>query len=292
MVWISLQPKGIGMSDSASNDILAPGKVAVVTGAALGIGLAACKRFAGLGMKVVLADLPGPDLEAAQAAVAAAAAGGTDDVLAQATDVADAAQVAALQTAVTDRFGSVGLLMNNAASRTGGGVWAEDADWRTAMDVNFWGVVNGVRAFVPGMIAAGAPAAVVNTGSKQGITNPPGNAAYNVTKAALKSYTESLQHELRNTDGCRVSAHLLIPGWTTTGKREHKSGAWLPDQVIDLLVAGLARGDFYILCPDDEVTSEMDRKRILWGAGDITENRPPLSRWVAAYQDAFARWEP
>lgn len=280
------------MSDPAINDILAPGTVAVVTGAALGIGLAACKRFAGMGMKVVLADLPGPDLETAQAAVAAVAAGGADDVLARATDVADAGQMAALHDAVTDRFGPVGLLMNNAVSRSGGGVWAAEDHWRTAMEVNFWGVVNGVRAFVPGMIDAGTPAAVVNTGSKQGITNPPGNAAYNVTKAALKTYTESLQHELRNTEGCRVSAHLLIPGWTTTGKREHKAGAWLPDQVVDMLTEGLLRGDFYILCPDDEVTPAMDRKRILWGAGDITENRPPLSRWVADYQDAFAQWEP
>lgn len=280
------------MSDPARNDVLAPGTVAVVTGAALGIGLAACKRFAAMGMKVVLADLPGPDLDAAGDAVAALAANGADDVLAQATDVADAGQVAALRDAVTARFGPVGLLMNNAVSRSGGGVWADEADWRTAMEVNFWGVVNGVRAFVPGMIAGGQAGAVVNTGSKQGITNPPGNAAYNVTKAALKFYTEALQHELRNTENCRVTAHLLIPGWTTTGKREHKPGAWLPDQVADRLVAGLQHGDFYILCPDDEVTPEMDRKRILWGAGDITENRPPLSRWVPDFQSAFARWEP
>ena len=81
------------------------------------------------------------------------------------------------------------------------------------------------------MIEQGEPCLVINTGSKQGITNPPGNLAYNVTKAALKTYTEGLQHELRNTPGCRVSAHLLVPGWTTTGKREHQPGAWLPDQV-------------------------------------------------------------
>jgi NAD(P)-dependent dehydrogenase (short-subunit alcohol dehydrogenase family) len=280
------------MSDSATNDVLAPGKVAVVTGAALGIGLAACKRFAGMGMKVVLADLPGEDLNTARDAVAAAAPDGAHDVLAHATDVADAGQVAALHDAVKARFGPVALLMNNAVTRAGGGVWADEADWRMAMDVNFWGVVQGIRAFVPGMIESGQIAAVVNTGSKQGITNPPGNAAYNVTKAALRFYTEALQHDLRNTTDCRVTAHLLIPGWTTTGKREHKPGAWLPDQVVDQLVAGLEHGDFYILCPDDEVTPEMDRKRILWGAGDITENRPPLSRWVADYKETFDSWKP
>jgi short-subunit dehydrogenase len=137
------------------------------------------------------------------------------------------------------------------------------------------------------MVERGTPGLIVNTGSKQGITNPPGNLAYNMTKAAVKAFTEGLQHELRNTDGCRVSAHLLVPGWTTTGKREHKPGAWLPDQVVDMLIAGLDRGDFYIICPDDEVTPEMDRQRILWAAGDITENRPPLSRWHPDYADAF-----
>jgi hypothetical protein len=131
---------------------------------------------------------------------------------------------------------------------------------------------------------------VVNTGSKQGITNPPGNSAYNVTKAAVKAYTEALQHELRNHAGAQVSAHLLIPGWTTTGGREHKPGAWLPDQVIDVLVDALNRGDFYILCPDDEVTPAMDRDRILWAAGDVTENRPPLSRWHGDYDDAFTHF--
>ena len=201
-------------------------------------------------------------------------------------------EIKALRDTVYERFGEVGLLMNNAVSRLGGGVWAPLADWQAAMDVNFWGVVHGVRAFVPRMIEQGTPCLVVNTGSKQGITNPPGNAIYNITKAALKTYTEALQHELRNTPDCRVSAHLLVPGWTTTGKREHRPGAWLPEQVIDVLLRGLGRGDFYIICPDGEVTPEMDRKRILWGAGDLTENRPALSRWHPDFADAFAKFEP
>jgi hypothetical protein len=99
-----------------------------------------------------------------------------------------------------------------------------------------------------------------------------------------------LAHELRTTANCQVSAHLLVPGWTTTGKREHKPGAWLPDQVIDVLVAALQRRDFYIICPDDDVTPELDRKRILWAAGDLTENRPALSRWHPDYADRFAKF--
>ncbi len=125
---------------------------------------------------------------------------------------------------------------------------------------------------------------------EQGITNPPGNTAYNVAKAAVKAYTEGLQHELRNTDGCQVTAHLLVPGWTTTGKREHKPGAWMPDQVIDVLIDALELGDFYIICPDDDVTPEMDRKRILWAAGDLADNRPALSRWHPDYASAFEKF--
>jgi NAD(P)-dependent dehydrogenase (short-subunit alcohol dehydrogenase family) len=253
----------------------------------MGIGLAACERFAALGMRVGMADALTEELRSAREEVARLAPGGDRDVLAVPTDVARPEDVEALKEAVYAGFGQVGLLMNNAATRVGGGALGRLEDWQQALDVNFWGVVHGVRAFVPRMIEQGEPCLVINTGSKQGITNPPGNLAYNVTKAALKAYTEGLQHELRNTEGCRVSAHLLVPGWTTTGKRAHQPGAWLPDQVIDFLLAALDRGDFYIVCPDDEVTPEMDRKRILWAAGDIAENRPPLSRWHPDYIEKF-----
>jgi NAD(P)-dependent dehydrogenase (short-subunit alcohol dehydrogenase family) len=271
-----------------SHPVLTAGRVAVVTGAAMGIGLAACRRFAALGMRLCMADVLGDELRSARAEVAKLAQGGDRDVLAIPTDVARPEEVESLREAAYAAFGEAGLLMNNAATRTGGGALGRLEDWQEALRVNFWGVVHGVSAFVPRMIAQGEPCVVINTGSKQGITNPPGNLAYNVTKAALKCYTEGLQHELRNTPGCRVSAHLLVPGWTTTGKREHKPGAWLPDQVIDVLLSALERGDFYILCPDGEVTPEMDRKRILWSAGDVIENRPPLSRWHPDYAEAFA----
>ncbi len=270
--------------------ILSEGKVAVVTGAALGIGRAAAGRFAGLGMTVVMVDLPSDDFDAAVDLVIAT--GGADRVMKAAVSVADADALNALAGDVTARFGTPSVLMNNAVTRTGGGVFADPQDWRTAMEVNFWGVINGVNAFAPAMLDARAPGYIVNVGSKQGITNPPGNAAYNVTKSAVKTYTEALQHELRGREDSRVSAHLLVPGWTTTGKSEHKPGAWLPDQVVDLMLERLEAGSFYIVCPDNEVTTEMDRKRILWSAGDITEDRPPLSRWHGGYDDAFEAYEP
>lgn len=266
------------------------GNVAIITGAALGIGRAASLRFAGLGMRVCMVDLESVDFDTAVADVRAAA-GNADDVMAFPADVAAMDDLENLREAVYQKCGRVDVLMNNAVTRVGAGFWDDLADWRRAVDVNLWGVINGVRTFVPDMIASGKPGTIINMGSKQGITNPPGNSVYNMTKAALKSFTESLQHELRTGTNPNVTAHLVIPGWTTTGKREHKPGAWLPEQVVDEMLPRIAKGDFYIVCPDGEVSRDMDRARILWSAGDISENRPPLSRWHGGYNDAFKDFE-
>jgi NAD(P)-dependent dehydrogenase (short-subunit alcohol dehydrogenase family) len=142
------------------------------------------------------------------------------------------------------------------------------------------------------MIEHGERALIVNTGSKQGITTPPGDPAYNTAKAGVKVFTEALQHELRNAPGCMVTAHLLIPGFvftplTANGRTEKPAGAWTPEQAVDFMMAALAKGDFYILCPDNDVPRTLDEKRIAWAAGDITENRPPLSRWHPDFADRF-----
>lgn len=272
----------------ADNSIVAPGNVAVVTGAGLGIGRSMCRHFAEAGMSVVMADLPGAPFTAAIDTVTRAAPRGADAILAMPVDVADPLQVQRLHDEVMTRFGKVNFLANNAVTRIGRGIDADVAEWRQAMDVNLFGPVYGVRAFLPDMLASGERGVIVNVGSKQGITNPPGHPIYNITKSALKTYTEALEHELRsrpdNRDR-RITAHLLIPGWTTTGTNDYKPGAWLPDQVVDAMLAGVARGDFYIVCPDGEVTADMDRRRILWAAGDIAENRPPLSRWHPDYAE-------
>jgi short-subunit dehydrogenase len=108
----------------------------------------------------------------------------------------------------------------------------------------------------------------------------------------VKVLTEALAHSLRNEEGARITAHLLVPGSTFTGmtrqgRSEKPPGAWTPDQVVAMLVTGMSQGDFYIICPDNDVTREIDNRRILWAAQDITRNRPPLSRWHPDYKDAF-----
>ena len=271
---------------------LAPGRVALITGAAGGIGLAAARRFAAMGLKVCLADLSAEALENAAGQVAAASPSGQAAVLAVPTDVGRLESVQALRDAVYARFGEVAVLMNNAGTAPGGGPYDHIDRWRRVLEVNLWGVINGVQTFVPSMLAQRTACAVINTGSKQGITCPPGDTAYNVSKAGVKAVTEALSHSLRNEDGARISAHLLIPGSTFTamtsrGRTEKPAGAWVPDQVVDMLIAGIGDGDFYILCPDNDVTRAIDNRRILWSAGDITENRPALSRWHPDYKSAF-----
>ena len=279
---------------ASNHPALAPNRVAVITGAASGIGLAASAKFAAMGMKICMADLGRDALDAAAARVSAAAAK-PDDVRAFAVDVSSLEDVRRLKTSVYDAFGEVAVLMNNAGTGGGGELFGDPARWRRILDVNLWGVINGVQAFAPDMIRQGTAAAIVNTGSKQGITCPPGDTAYNVSKAGVKVVTEALAHELRNTEGCRVTAHLLIPGFTFTGmtkgsRTEKPPAAWTPEQVVDFMLTSMGKGDFYILCPDNDVPREMDERRILWAAGDIVENRPPLSRWHPDYKDAFAKF--
>jgi NAD(P)-dependent dehydrogenase (short-subunit alcohol dehydrogenase family) len=271
---------------------LSPGRAAVITGAASGIGLATAERLAALGMKVCLADIDAAALEKAIATVAQTARA-KGDVIAVPADVRKLEDVERLKDRAYAAFGEVAFLMNNAGIGGGGGLFGQGTDWHRILNVNLWGVIHGVQCFAPRMRAQGTDCAIVNTGSKQGITCPPGDTAYNVSKAGVKVITEALAHELRNFADCRISAHLLIPGFTFTGitgggVRTKPDAAWTAGQVADFMLDGLAAGDFYILCPDNSVTREIDELRMLWAAGDIVENRPALSRWHKDYEAKFA----
>jgi NAD(P)-dependent dehydrogenase (short-subunit alcohol dehydrogenase family) len=266
---------------------LSEGRVAVITGGAGGIGLAAAKRFVSIGMKICLADLNQEALDRAAAELPAAS------VVTVPTNVSNIEEVQHLKDRAYMAFGEVAVLMNNAGTSPGGGPWDHYERWQRVLGVNLWGVINGVQAFTQAMINQGTPCAIVNTGSKQGITCPPGDTAYNITKAGVKVLTEGLAHSLRNIEGCQVSAHLLVPGSTFTGmtargRTEKPPGSWTPDEVVDMLVEQMSAGDFYIICPDNDVTRDIDNRRIQWAAEDIIRNRPPLSRWHPDYADEFA----
>jgi hypothetical protein len=272
---------------------MSPNHVAVVTGGASGIGLAAATHFARFGMKVCIADLGTDRLAEAGAKLAAAAPEGAASVMISSTDVSRVEDVCALELAVRKRFGGTDLLMNNAGIQPGSQMFGPAENWRRILGVNLWGVIHGSQAFAPGMIARGRPGLIINTGSKQGITTPPGDPAYNVAKAGVKAFTEALQHELRNTAAGQISAHLLIPGFvftglTAKGRTEKPAAAWTPEQTVDFMIGRIEAGDFYILCPDNDVPRRLDERRIQWAAGDIVENRPPLSRWHPDFAEAFA----
>jgi NAD(P)-dependent dehydrogenase (short-subunit alcohol dehydrogenase family) len=169
-------------------------RVAVVTGAASGIGLALCDRFAREGMKIVMADVEGERLEHAAAELVSRGA----DVLAVRTDVSRADDLSHLRDETLERFGAVHVLCNNAGVFAGGLTWdAISTDWEWVMGVNLYGILHGIRAFVPFMLEQNEAGHVVNTCSMAGLINMPLSGAYSVSKHAALSLTETLHHELR-----------------------------------------------------------------------------------------------
>jgi len=272
--------------------VITKDRVALITGAANGIGRAAAVRFAKAGMKLCLVDV---NIDALTKL--ANSLGEGENIIISQTDVTDIQQMTNLREEVYKKFGEVALLMNNAGVSFPTSSADKLENWKQIMDVNFWGVVNGQHAFVPSMVTQNTPCLIVNTGSKQGITNPPGNPAYNASKAAVKAITEQLAHELRQNKDNKVGVHLLVPGFTWTGltsggneQKEKPPGAWTSDQVVDALLAGITADEFYIICQDNEVTKEMDKKRVQWALGDLVEKRPALSRWHPDYADKFKQF--
>ena len=195
------------------------GRVAVITGAASGLGRAFAQQAATFRMKLVLADVNADAL--AQTVDALRAAGA--DAIGVPTDVANPSQVDALAQATLDAFGKVHLLFNNAGVGSGGFVWESSAnDWSWVFGVNVLGVAHGVRAFTPIMLAQNEPAHIVNTASVAGLLSPPAMGVYNASKHAVVSLTETLFHDLQLAQAgrdasVRVGCSLLCPAFVPTG---------------------------------------------------------------------------
>jgi NAD(P)-dependent dehydrogenase (short-subunit alcohol dehydrogenase family) len=272
-----------------THPVFQPNAVAVITGGASGIGLATAQRLAAMGLRLAIVDVREALLEPAAEQLRQM---GAPEVMASSTDVSDREALVELEALVAERFGGTDILMNNAGIQPGRTMLDDSENWLHILGVNLGGIVYGTQVFVPRMIERARLGLVINTGSKQGITTPPGDPAYNVSKSAVKTFTEALAHELRNTERHQLTAHLLIPGFVftdlTRGTRTEKpTGAWTPEQTAEFLFQSLERGDFYILCPDNDVSRKLDEKRMAWAIGDIIENRPPLSRWHPDYAEAF-----
>ncbi|MFE6894737.1 SDR family NAD(P)-dependent oxidoreductase [Streptomyces sp. NPDC057694] len=289
---------------------LREGQVAVVTGAASGIGLAMARRFAADGLKVVLADVEKGALEAAADALRA---DGTS-VHARVVDVGEREQVVALAEDTYATFGGCHVLCNNAGVGSGaeGRMWEhEPNDWKWAFNVNVWGVFHGIQAFLPRMIAGGEPGHVVNTSSGDGGIAPlPTASVYAVTKAAVVTMTESLYAHLK-AEHARVGASVLFPGphmlrtglweshrnrpdrfakerprkspyrsldqWEAAMKAAGKEVAFTPvEEVADLVAEGIAADRFWLL-PESEHSDRQIRAR----------SQSMLDRANPAYLESF-----
>jgi len=260
--------------------VFASGKIALITGGASGIGLAVAQLCIKHGMKVAVADFNTEYLSKAKTTLDEK---NTGDVETYQIDVSKLLEWGELKSKVISKFGSPDLLMLNAGIGLKG-TWGDSEYFSKIFETNLFGVINGLNTFVPDISSSGKPSAIVITGSKQGITNPPGNPAYNASKSAVKTLAEHLSFDLRHT---QTSVHLLVPGWTFTGlsgnepgsTKEKPAGAWWPNQVAEYLEKKMGEGKFYVVCPDNDVTDDLDKRRMLWGVGDMVYEGKPLSRW-------------
>ena len=209
------------------------GRVAVVTGAASGIGRALVDRFAAEGMSVVMADVERDALDGAAHAVAGAH--GADRVLAVPTDVRDEAAVEALAAATFDRFGTAHVVCNNAGVGVGGLAWTVPADrWRWIVEVNLLSVAHGIRAFVPRMIEQGE-GHVVNTASAAGLLTGPAMSPYYATKHGVVALSEALYFDLHLV-GAPVGVSVLCPEWVRTNIADSERNR--PDGVAEMVLPG------------------------------------------------------
>lgn len=297
-----------------TTSVFRPGALALITGSASGVGFAFAQHCRRQGMHLVLIDNNAASLQKAssilQAQTSAAAGADKPQTLTYDIDVSDLSAWKRVHSDLSRHFSTIDLLMLNAGlSRKPSTTqpWEDAEYFHATFAVNFFGVVHGLATFLPLVQKSSGPSAVVLTGSKQGITNPPGNPAYNATKSAVKTVAEQLAYDLRTksspSHAPQVSVHLLVPGWTFTGLSGNQGpvpdeealtkkprGAWLPSQVVEYAVEKIHDGKFYIICPDTDVDEALDQARMTWAVGDVVEGRSPLSRWDDKYKDEAAAW--
>src|SRR6266545_2797695 len=274
------------------------GRVAVVTGAGSGIGRALAVHAAGQRMRVVIADVEVSGLEETAADVEAAGA----EVLVAPTDVSRPEQVDALAGLTYDRFGAAHVLCNNAGVFQGGITWQRElADWEWVMGVNLWGVLHGIRAFVPRMLEGGEEGHVVNTSSLAGLITGAYSAPYITSKFAVLALTECLAHDLQ-AQGAPIGVSVLVPGivdtkiaYSTRNRPDEPpseaqapdahlveqalrdltaSSGRPPDDVAGLVFDAIRTGRFYVTTSD--ATAGMLRERY---DAVVAGEFPPMSRW-------------
>ena len=276
--------------------ILQKDRVAVITGAAMGIGFAAAEKFAKYQMKLVLFDKNTDKLKQTEEELKNKY---TVEIISINGDINSTQDLTKLCDTVYNNFGECALLFNNAGIKENALIFDGKEKWQKHFNNNFFSIVEMQSIFLPKMIKNEKKSAIVNLGSKEGITTPPGNDAYCAAKAAVKVLTEHTAHELRNLYP-HISAQLLVPGYTYTpmnfpnmdknNPAAQPKETWSAAQVIDYFIEHFLNGDFYIICPDGEVSSELDAARIEWAAADIYQNRPALSRWHKDWKEKFNLW--
>lgn len=289
--------------------VLAEQKVAVITGGASGIGLAVARRCVQRKMHVFIVDFDETALCNAEAELLQILTDGVGSVVQLSADVTDVVAVERVRDEVWHRCGGCHFLFLNAGIGGGGGPWTGLNKWRTLVDVNLFGVLHGLQAFVPAMLVTKEKGVIAITGSREGITTPPNDICYNVTKAGVRVLAEGLEHQLRSTSGCVLSSRLLLPGVTATpiaynttrrlkgtaaadarsasvgGGKERimeamtKGAAVAADTVAQLLLEAVERGDpFYVICPGSSSVEDFKRSYQEY-ADDLIQQRAPLSQF-------------
>lgn len=260
-------------------------------------------------MRIVLVDLDESALKSAEAELQNLCA--VDSILAVPADVSSVASMQQVRDEAWRRFGACHFLFLNAGIGGGGGPWTGLEKWRTLVDVNLFGVLHGLHAFVPAMLEAKEPGVIAITGSREGITTPPIDICYNVTKAGVRVLAEGLEHKLRSQKGSKLSSRLLLPGVTATpimynttrrvrgneaadaqlakmgGKKDEmmskmmrRGAAISPDVVAGLLTDSVdTGGPFYVICPGSSSIEEF-KESYQRHADDLIHQRPPLSQFA------------